>query len=187
MSADTAAVDFRVAFGFSHVADVPSLDGRRSGFWVRAPDCRTDHQLLAAQYEQAVQLYRHEDTLTWSKLHAALLISGGIATALGFSVQSKGFSETDQILRAMIAGVAALACWGLTVADHSGTWYLSARKQGVVDIERRLYRFGGAMIVHRPVSRMLAASPTRHVLRVMPVLLALSWTIVCVVLLIRAL
>lgn len=179
-----ASMRFHEAFGFAHVTDMPAAGGGRSGYWIRTPDSKTDVALLAAQYEQAVELYRHEDSLTWSKLQAVLFISGGVATALGLSVRTAGVAQGDLILRAAVAGIAAIACWALTVSIHSGTRYLAARKQAVVVIEQRLSRFGGEHVVHQPNSRMLRASPTRHVLRALPLVMASAWTAFCTLLLV---
>ncbi len=172
-----ASIVFHMQLGFVHVAEMPNEGGGVSGLWLRLPDDEAVPHIMASQYDRAVELYNHEDNLTWTKLQSCVYVSGAIAAALGFSVSTGSANAgSDDVVRGAVAAIAAIATWGLAVAINAGTSYTAARKAGVIDLEKRLARYGGQMVVNQPQSPFLRASPTRLVLKVLPVLLACAWT-----------
>jgi len=45
-----------------------------------------DPTIAAAQFDKAVELYQHEDNLTWKKVQQAVYVNGALATAVGMEL-----------------------------------------------------------------------------------------------------
>ena len=91
-----------------------------------------DEQILIEQYKVAADLYKHEDSLTWSKLHYFLIVNSAIFV-LGNMIAQE---ETFAFGIAGGVGIAISILFFISIAN--GFSYIGARKQAVMDLEKAL-------------------------------------------------
>ncbi len=183
---NTRSMNFHRKLGFDPGPHMTPPDGMSRIAWVKSP-LRPD--ILIEQYECAVDLYRHEDTLNWSKLRNFLYITAALMAALGISYNSMvtgQVTKTAGDLTQVVSLVGFFISAAFTVTIWSGTHYLDARKEAVYCLEKTLTRIGGVMVVTppqpRPTKGILHQSPTRIVLRCFPLLAMCVWITVFIAL-----
>lgn len=184
---DVAATRFHYAMGFEPYRTVPGPDGAETRVWLhrsRSPE------LLLGQYAHAIDLYKHEDTLTWNKLNNLLYITTALFTGYGVlatvSTNSPAFDRTDVLLLGIcVLGLLASLAFLWTLV--AGVRYLDARKAMAMHIEEQLVMAGGTRVIAIVDPRLswLRRSPTRHLLRGLPIALAVAWLAAIVVSFIR--
>ena len=144
-------------------------------------------QTLAEQYGTAVDLYKHEDNLNWTKLNHLFYINAGLWTILGFIAQSNGTESgtlpiNPHLLMVTVSVIGMIVCAALGVALWFGIKYMHNRKDAVTRIEERLVEGGGEYIVSPksdiPEKRgFLKVSPTTWMLKLVPIVLFAVWAI----------
>ena len=122
--------------------------------------------VMIAQYEQAVQLYQHEDNLTWRKMQQALYVNGAIATVLGADL-------VEQNRWVVALGAAVLSVLFVITVEGSRR-YMFARLEAVRKGERALCTRSGA----RPL--IVDVRPPRRVPATKFAIRAFLWTVVLV-------
>ena len=152
---------------------------------------------LAVQYRIAVELYRHEDNLNWTKLNHLFYINAGLWAVTGFIAQSNGTKNgplpiDPRLLMLTVSLIGMIACAALGVALWFGIKYMLNRKNAVIRIEERLIKHGGDYIVSSlsllsptksdksdtpEKSGFLKISPTTWMLRLVPIVLFIVWAI----------
>ena len=149
---------------------------------------------LAVQYRIAVELYRHEDNLNWTKLNHLFYINAGLWAVMGFIAQSNGTKNgplpiDPRLLMLTVSFIGMIACFALGVALWFGIKYMLNRKNAVIRIEERLIKHGGNYIVSSKSdivssksdtpekSGFLEISPTTWMLRLVPIVLFIVWAI----------
>ncbi|MDG4862321.1 GNAT family N-acetyltransferase [Streptomyces sp. T-3] len=186
-----ASVSFHRKLGFEELTRLTPPDGKPRVVWVwRKPR----EAMLQAQYSVAVDLYKHEDTTNWHKLNNFFYITAGLAAALGFALGKENSgtpagSSADDTIRSL-AYVIAVIGLGSSLAFSQmlrfGRRYLHARKRAVMELEEHMAWHGGQRIVGREVARdgnaWLEQSPTGLIMAALPVLVALCWAAMLVVL-----
>ena len=177
---NVASARFHHALGFEPYRKLTPGDGLERTVWVHREQSA---ELLTQQYRQAVDLYKHEDLLNWNKLNNFFYITTALATVFGVLITTAQNRAINVATRVMLAGACTLGLVtsvGFAAALAAGVHYLQARKAVVSHLEDSLVRFGGTRIVtrieeSRGNSRWLALSPTRHVLRLAPIVVGLGW------------
>lgn len=150
----------------------------------RAGSDSAEHEILINQYLVAADLYKHEDELNWQKVNHLLYLNAALGAILGFVIERGsnglvGFGFGELLVVVSLAGLLVSSGFALTV--WLGTNYLQTRKAAVIVVEERLKALGGEYVVKpnealgRLHSRFQQASPTRWVLRLVPIGLALLW------------
>lgn len=129
--------------------------------------------ILIAQYEQAVALYKHEDSLTWRKIQQAVYVNGAFATVVGVDL-IKG----ERWLLAM--GAAVLSVLFLITVEGSRR-YMFARLAAVRDGERILCEAGGCEPIIAAVRPPRGVPATSFAIRVFSWGMILVWTTLAVV------
>lgn len=148
--------------------------------------CASESQCtLMEQYKIAVQLYRHEDELNWTKLNHLFYVNGGLLIMAGWCVEAmKGPNQWNPSV-AVPSGAGVLVCLAFTISLWAGTAYLQHHKKRAVAIEEALGHHGGAPVLrpqgHERGRWLLEKSPTRWMLRSVPILILLFWLFVLVV------
>jgi len=162
-----------------------------------------DPAILKDQYTQACELYRHEDTLNWSKFNNMIYVTAGLWAIAGFAFEYQGQADPANDLPNLVFNltcvVGLIVAVAFTIALWSGVTYLHHRKNRVSEIETQLCKLGGCLVVEsanhlKPAGRtdgkpvrgwspvefmrsILKVSPTTWVLRLSPILLGVLWIV----------
>ncbi|WP_030683797.1 GNAT family N-acetyltransferase [Streptomyces cellulosae] len=182
-----ASVGFHRKLGFDELTRLTPPDGRERMVWVSR---KPRQELLQAQYMVAVDLYKHEDNTNWQKLNNFFYITAGLAAALGFTL---GVEKDESAMQDLARSLALIICvigFGCAIAFSQmlrfGRRYLSARKDAASALEEVLAWHGGQRIVARNADRTgnewLKQSPTGLIMVLLPVLVAVCWVAMAVVL-----
>lgn len=183
---NTRSMSFHRKLGFEPGPYMTPPDGIPRVAWVKSS---LRPEILIEQYESAVDLYRHEDILNWSKLRNFLYITTALIAALGVSYSSMTGGQATKMAGNLtqivsLVGFCVAAVFAVTI--WAGTRYLDARKEAVYRLEKVLAKAGGAMIVTpsetSPNKGMMHQSPTRLVLRFIPILAMCVWITVFIAL-----
>ncbi|MFJ8824668.1 GNAT family N-acetyltransferase [Streptomyces sp. NPDC102467] len=183
-----ASTLFHRKLGFEELTRLTPPDGKERMVWVwRKPR----EAMLQGQYLVAVDLYKHEDVLNWNKLNNFFYITAGLAAALGFSLAERGDTASSSAdiadTLAMVISVIGLgSAIAFTQMLRFGRRYLGARKNAAMELEEHLAWYGGQRIVGREVSvdgnNWLKQSPTGLIMMLLPVLVALCWAAMLIML-----
>lgn len=182
---------FHRRLGFAEAFRLPHPDGRMRTVWRYSTEHASD-EVLYAQYEAAVKLYRHEDILNWSKLQNYLYITVATAAAFGFLlVQGESLPNSPRVLpitslTLALCGIGILTSATFMIALVSGTIYLGVRKEAVCELEDIYVNRNGVRIVSVFLRRtLLRRSPTVWTLRLMPAAGLIGWLTVGIVLILH--
>jgi len=145
--------------------------------------------ILLSQFETAADLYKHEDSLNWSKLNHFLYITAGLAALLSYAFKNEIQAlakHLDPLILIAVAGVLSSA--GFSVAIIFGVLYMLKRKAKLIEIDLKLKGMSGVSISavedqrsKRP--RYMEISPTILVLILLPVSIGTLWVLVLLALL----
>ena len=126
------------------------------------------HETLVAQYEQAVQLYQHEDNLTWHKMQQSVYVNGALATVVGIDLVHD--------MRWLVASGAAVFSVLFLLTVEGSRRYMFARQAAVREGEQALCSAGGTtpLIVDVRTSRLVPS--TSFSIRIFLWLMVLAWT-----------
>ncbi|MEU6095972.1 GNAT family N-acetyltransferase [Streptomyces sp. NPDC047079] len=185
-----ASAGFHRKLGFEELTRLTPPDGRRRMVWVARKPRET---LLQAQYAIAVDLYKHEDNTNWQKLNNFFYITAGLAAALGFTLGAQQDAGSAQDVSRSLASIVCVIGLGSALAFAQmlrfGRRYLSARKRCAMDLEEVLAWHGGQRIVGRGTDTegndWLHQSPTGLIMALLPVLVAVCWAAMLIVLVVR--
>ena len=146
--------------------------------------------VLTSQYQQAVELYMHEDLLNWNKLYNLSYVTVGLLAALGYFLSNR---PRGRAMPWAICALGLVISSGFIFANWVGVDYLYTRKRAAVRIERALkVREPGAQHVvasqdaftfpapekatnpvleeEKSIAEKMDYSPTRWVIRGAPIL-----------------
>ncbi|MEE4543074.1 GNAT family N-acetyltransferase [Streptomyces sp. V4-01] len=172
-----ASARFHRKLGFQQLTRLTPPDGMPRVVWVwRKPR----EPILHAQYQVAVDLYKHEDNLNWQKLNNFFYITAGLAAATAFFLGKEGAGGTlGKGLSIIVAIIGVGVSLGFSLMLRFGRQYLLARKEAVIELEEYMAWHGGERIVNRrtedPGSAYLKVSPTGAIMVLLPVLVAVCW------------
>lgn len=170
---------FHRRLGFTEAFTYQHADGRTRRIW-RYSTAKPAAEILNAQYEAAVRLYLHEDTLNWDKLRNYLYVTVATAAATGFVLSQpegpvSGYHPT--VVGIALTLVGAITSLGFAVALRSGVSYLAIRKDAVTELEDAYVGQDGVRVVSRlnRARPWLRRSPTTWVLRLTPAAGLVIW------------
>lgn len=183
-----SAVRFHNKLGFRQLFTVEPEDQMKRGifYWNNyQSQPRYDKEIILKQYEHAMELYKHEDLLNWSKMHNLFYISGGLFAVI--SILASTFTEIDQLfyivlLILSVLGMLSSVLFQITI--YNGIQYLLKRKRTVEELEKMLIHLGGADVVSVSFDRMakrFKTSPTGRAMKVIPILVTSIWAILFLV------
>lgn len=171
--------------GFQPSLELTPPDGLRRLVWVR-PSMRPE--VLLQQYPIAVELYRHEDNLNWSKLNNFLYVTAALIAALGLATGIPGSNTGATSYRVLVVGVGLIGTASsivFAIALWFGVHYLLARKDAVRLIERLLVGSGGTQVITTELlgktPKWLDRSPTGTALKFIPIIAGLCWSAIVVI------
>ena len=143
---------------------------------------------ILEQYKIAVELYKHEDNLNWTKLNHLFYINAGLWAVVGFIIQFGGAENGSlpinfRFFMVMVSLIGMIISGALGVALWFGVRYMHNRKRAVILIEETLVHHGGEYIVSpssgAPEERgILGRSPTTWVLKSVPIVFFIVWLVV---------
>lgn len=139
------------------------------------------------QYKIAVELYKHEDNLNWTKLSHLFYINAGLATIIGFIIEyskpGKLATEYPYFLIGMVSLIGVIVSVAFGMALWFGIKYMHNRKDAVIAIEEILVEYGGTHIVSprsgKPNEKgILKRSPTTLMMKIVAFIPAVIWIII---------
>ena len=170
--------------GFSPMVELDGPDGRCRLIW-RYSVPQGDPEVLNAQYDRAIQLYLHEDTLNWEKLRNYVYITVAMVAAGGFLLEESFTDPTE--LGVVRGGVVLVICVlglllsiGYSVALWSGIKFQRAHKESVTLLEDQYIAEGGIRLLpyrSRSVSVVGRNAPTTYLLQYTPVVGMVVWLV----------
>jgi len=176
------SVTFHQRHGFCILTDVTPPDGLPREVWLRSP---CDLETVREQYAVATELYRHEDTLNWSKLNNLFYVTGGLVAILGIAWEpsAEGNQSGFRALTVAVSIIGVVAATAFWLALYWGVRYMQERKDAVQDVEEKLLAAGGVPVVTRARApeqkgHQFERSPTGIMLQVLPLLVAAGWVLV---------
>jgi predicted GNAT superfamily acetyltransferase len=178
-----ASAAFHRSMGFEHLIELTPPGGVPRKVWIIRPH---REMMLHAQYEVAVDLYKHEDDTNWNKLNNFFYITAALAAAAGFAFNDSG--DNHSFSNHLALGVAVVGfVSSLSFAEMLlwGRRYLLDRKNSVVKMERYLVWHGGQRVVGREPSSErrdgLQQSPTGLIMIGLPLFIGMCWIALIVV------
>jgi predicted GNAT superfamily acetyltransferase len=178
-----ASVAFHRGMGFELLTETTPPDGMARTVWIWRPH---REGMIHAQYQVAVDLYKHEDNLNWNKLNNFFYITAALAAAASFAFNSgennHRFSDRLALVIAVIGFASSLAFAAMLLW---GRRYLLDRKDAVARMERYIVWHGGQRVVGRepsgPAKDGLRQSPTGLIMILLPFFVGLCWVALLVV------
>lgn len=142
-----------------------------------------DNELKIAleQYSVAIDLYKHEDSLNWSKLNNLFYVNAGLLAVLGLQFARGQLTSHSNPLIWALSILGFLVSFAFIISIWSGIIYMHKRKERIVEIEEELFKIGGKHVVSASLDqskKILEVSPTSIVLRVMPIIFTFAWLII---------
>jgi predicted GNAT superfamily acetyltransferase len=174
---NTASSRFHRKLGFEELTRLTPPDGMQRVVWVRR---KPREAVLASQYDIAVDLYKHEDSLNWQKLSNFFYITVGLSAAMVLCLGKEGVGgPVGEALGMVLCVIGLGVSLGFSAMLFYGREYLLARKAAVIALEDHLTWHGGQRIVafqsSEPDKRYLKVSPTAAIMVGLPVLVAVGW------------
>jgi GNAT superfamily N-acetyltransferase len=166
---------------------------RERPFLVNVPgDPTQTHSALLSQLDVYSRLFRHEDDLTWGKVHRLILVTGILLAAYGVTIRRPGEASADlERLQAVGLGITffgAVVCALFFFTISNGSLFISLRKQQFAAVERALARSGSLDLISRDRQHLLAIArsrgglwrfvrtfPTPTALMFLPIAILLCW------------
>ncbi|OGG00853.1 MAG: hypothetical protein A3F83_01355 [Candidatus Glassbacteria bacterium RIFCSPLOWO2_12_FULL_58_11] len=128
-------------------------------------------QILLVQYEKAIQLYQHEDSLNWQKINHTLIVNGCILAALQF------VDQTTLIFR-ILAATASVAAVILLITIRNGYRYVELHKAAIDRVEQELAKCGGLPTFIASDKKLGHRLRTSTAISIFLALLSLAWAFI---------
>lgn len=178
---NSASVQFHTKMGFLERFTVVAEDNIKRGvfLWVNHNNANCyDKEIIMIQYDRAVDLYMHEDSLNWSKLNHFFYSTGGLLAVLSiWSTQIIGIQFALYLAIVSIVGIALSLLF--YVALDSGVSYMQERKNSVVALEKELIKMSGVNVVTaNPTKVKLKRAPTTKVMKAIPLFSLGIWILI---------
>lgn len=171
---------FHKKMGFVETTRITENDGLGRIIMVRYcnQELKSFSNVGLAQYQTAVDLYKHEDHLTWTKFNFSIITNGAILSILIPNITS----EFNRPLFIFLVSVVVLINVGYIYTIRLGRIYLQKRKNDAIVIEERLQHLGMGYIIksngsNEKLNKILANSLTRYVQYSIPMLFTIGWLV----------
>jgi len=166
--------------GFQERFTVIAEDNIKRGIFLRVSHNNGnyyDKEIIMKQYDRAVDLYMHEDTLNWSKLNHFFYSTGGLLLVLSFLTTQVGIQFSLYLAVVSIVGIALSLLF--YIALNSGVSYMQERKKSVVALEKILINMSGMNVVTaNPTKIYLKRAPTTKVMKMIPLCSLGIWMLI---------
>lgn len=155
-------------------------------------------ELLKEQFAQALDLYKHEDNLNWSKINHLLYINTGLLGIYGFLFDKQNLLSGEKLSWMIsfipIMGIVISVSFGIAI--FAGISYLKQRKEQAALIETEIKGITGHHILYgkqedgkkklrkKLKEKNMKRSATQKVLLFIPTILAALWVFVLAITLI---
>lgn len=185
------SIAFHLKHGFREAIRIQGADKRWRGVYRRPADAgasgkpldpRQRLDVLLEQYRTYGDLFRHEDNLTWDKLHKLVLLTSALTAAFALTLR-----EYPALALLIAVCGTLLSLWFLSTICN-GALFISMRRQQWEEIEESLHEFGALDLARHSIKRVDTAGrsdgliyalartiTTRRTLAAVPAVLCLSW------------
>ncbi len=177
-----ASIMFHMKHRFEQLIAITAEDNILRGIFYRAYNksiSSYDKDIILTQYEKAIELYKHEDELNWSKMYHLFYVTAGLAALLSIILPMiSGIMINISICILSLMG--SLVSGLFYIAISNGINYMQRRKQSVIDIEQILIGLNGVKVVSSNFDRNDRAfriSSTTKVMRLIPITLGILWVL----------
>lgn len=188
---NASSIHFHKRLAFYQDFELVIEDGRPRGifFWNNpANPPAFDQETLLQQYAVAIDLYKHEDSLNWSKINHLFYITASLLGLAGVSLTLKHPQVTTWILLgASLLGI--LSAYLFMVTILSGVQYMQTRKEVVLSLEQLLSRQRGVKVVDiqfESHKTLMQKSPSLSAIRKFPRIILCVWLVIFVLALLSA-
>lgn len=177
-----ASIQFHLKHEFRRVFSITPEDGMLRYIYCNAQFTGVNdynHSMLEQQYEMAIDLYLHEDSLNWAKLNNLFYISGGLVAVISILASLAAENLIYSIMVVSFLGIIAASLF--SVAIGSGVTYMNQRKETVMEIEKLLIQNKGTNVVLPRIGKsrnLLRKSPTSTVMIQIPRIILTVWSLV---------
>jgi predicted GNAT superfamily acetyltransferase len=177
---NSVSVQFHTKMGFQERFTVIAEDNIKRGIflWVNHNNGNYyDKEIIMKQYDRAVDLYMHEDSLNWSKLNHFFYSTGGLLLVLSFLTTQVGIQFSLYLAIVSIVGIALSLLF--YIALNSGVSYMQERKKSVVALEKILINMSGMNVVTaNPTKIYLKRAPATKVMKMIPLCSLGIWMLI---------
>lgn len=177
---NSASVQFHTKMGFQERFTVIAEDNIKRGIflWINHNNGNYyDKEIIMKQYDRAVDLYMHEDSLNWSKLNHFFYSTGGLLLVLSFLTTQIGMQFSLYLAIVSIVGIALSLLF--YIALNSGISYMQERKKSVVALEKILISMSGMNVVTaNPTKMKLKRAPTTKAMKMIPLCSLGIWMLI---------
>jgi len=130
----------------------------------------------------AVELYKHEDQLTWTKFNFSVITNGAILSIL---VPNLSSSLNKPVFIFLVIAVVLINI-GYIYTIRMGRIYLQKRKKDAMIIEERLHHIGLAYMIknttnNKKLKTIMDNSSTRYVQYIVPVIFIIGWIVILII------
>ncbi len=179
------SMKFHEKLGFNLVWELIAEDSKPRGifYWNNPVSTRYfNKDLLVKQYALASELYRHEDSLNWTKLNYLFYVSASLIAGI---VIASNLPTENAIKYALIitSSIGIITSILFIFAIFSGVNYMQIRKKAYMKIERLLENMGGASLINvlGEKKKVFLKAPTEYVLKGLPIIITVMWVILLLV------
>ncbi|RJP57540.1 MAG: GNAT family N-acetyltransferase [Ignavibacteriales bacterium] len=172
---------FHKKMGFCEIARITEKDQLERIIMVRYKhqDSKTFVEAGLLQYQIAVDLYKHEDQLTWTKFNFSVITNGAIL-AMVVPAMTSDFNKT---LFLFLAIVVIIINFGYIYTIRMGRIYLQKRKKDACGLEEKFQSIGMNYIIkgstkNKKMNHILENSFTRYVQFLIPIMFIIGWIVI---------
>ena len=177
---NVASVMFHRKHGFIKAARIMEDDNLERLIYAKYKDASQQgyKDFVMSEYQTAVDLYKHEDHLTWTKFNFSIITNGALLSLLIPNLSG----DYNVELFSFFIFVIILINLGYIYTIFMGRKYLKNRKETAVNIEERLERFGMRNII-KSNDKDLKSSKTSIVQYSIPLVFTVGWIVILLVIL----
>jgi len=175
---------FHKKMGFIELKKITERDQLNRLIMVRYKNQELDSysNVGLAQYQTSVDLYKHEDQLTWTKFNFSIITNGAILSILIPNMTG----DFNKPLFVFLVVTVVLINLGYLYTIRMGRIYLQTRKKSAITMEQRLHHLGMGYIVKsneedKKKRDILERSLTRYVQYLIPIIFIIGWIIILLI------
>jgi L-amino acid N-acyltransferase YncA len=174
---------FHKKMGFVEVARIIEKDelGRIIMVRYKHQESSSFAEAGLVQYQTAVELYKHEDQLTWTKFNFSVITNGAILSIL---VPNLSSSINKPVFIFLVIAVILINI-GYIYTIKMGRIYLQKRKKDAMNLEDRLHHIGLAYMIKNTINNkklktIMDNSSTRFVQYIIPMIFIIGWIVILI-------
>lgn len=170
-----SSIYFHKKMGFKQAFIVKPEDGMKRLIYYKQN--HFNEKVVYNQYNVAVDLYKHEDELNWSKMNHLFYVTGGLGALISIIVTSPILPMARFLLIVIISvfGIVASLLFKITISI--GVDYMLKRKSTVFDLEKIIIKLNGTRVVYSAIDKYVK-SPSSYIMKTLPMVVTLMWCLV---------